>query len=63
MGFLAGKIVKQFKKRQPELNINDNEVLCVQIAAFCYNLGHGPFSYVFKDYLRELETSERSEKV
>ncbi|XP_019855145.1 PREDICTED: uncharacterized protein LOC109584024 [Amphimedon queenslandica] len=62
MGFIAGKIVKQFKKRQPELNISDNEVLCVQIAAFCFNLGHGPFSYVFKDYLREVETSERSGK-
>ncbi|XP_039502783.1 uncharacterized protein LOC120458974 [Pimephales promelas] len=34
--------------------ILDNDILCVQIAALCYNLGHGPFSYVFKRSMNKI---------
>lgn len=47
MCYLAGKFVKQLKKRQPELGITDYDVLCVRVAALCYNMGHGPFSDTF----------------
>lgn len=47
--YLATKIVKQFKKRQPMLCITDSDVLCVQIAALCLNLGYGPFSHIFNE--------------
>ncbi|XP_026137198.1 uncharacterized protein LOC113114400 isoform X2 [Carassius auratus] len=54
--YLAGRLaevlnekhLKEFKNEQSQL-IEEKEILCVQIAALCYNLGHGPFSYVFKD--------------
>ncbi|XP_011407286.2 PREDICTED: uncharacterized protein LOC105314677 [Amphimedon queenslandica] len=55
MYYFAGKFVKTLKKRQPELNITDSDVLCVQIAALCYNLGHGPFSHIFEDFLKDSE--------
>ena len=42
-------IVKQFKERQPTLHITDCDVLCVQIAALCLNLGYGPFSHIFNE--------------
>ncbi|XP_059407401.1 deoxynucleoside triphosphate triphosphohydrolase SAMHD1-like [Carassius carassius] len=45
---LKEKQLKEFKNDQSQL-IEEKEILCVQIAALCYNLGHGPFSYVFKD--------------
>lgn len=58
MYYLAGKFVKQLRIRDPKLGITDSDVLCVQIAALCYNLGYGPFSYTFENFLEELFSSD-----
>ena len=64
MCFLAGKFVKKLMKRQPDLGITESDVLCVQIAALSYNLGFGPFSYVFNDwFLNEVTLSKTHWKV
>ncbi|XP_019862173.1 PREDICTED: deoxynucleoside triphosphate triphosphohydrolase SAMHD1-like [Amphimedon queenslandica] len=54
MYYLAGKYVKQLQRKQPDQDITESDVLCVQIAALCYNLGHGPFSHIFGLFLKEV---------
>lgn len=44
---LAGKLVEAIRRRQADLGITPKDVLCVQIAGLCHDIGHGPFSHVF----------------
>ncbi|CAF1026877.1 unnamed protein product [Brachionus calyciflorus] len=49
---LAKKLLDYLSKSQHDLNITRKESLCVQIAALCHDIGHGPFSHLFEELIK-----------
>ncbi|XP_051516372.1 deoxynucleoside triphosphate triphosphohydrolase SAMHD1 isoform X1 [Myxocyprinus asiaticus] len=60
VGYLAGCLVQALNERQPELLISKQDILCVQIAGLCHDLGHGPFSHMFDGmFIPKVRPSEK----
>ncbi|CAM4454471.1 unnamed protein product [Leuciscus chuanchicus] len=53
MAYLAGRMINVLKEKRDDLGIDEKDILCVQIAALCYNLGHGPFSHLYEQFYHE----------
>lgn len=53
VGALARYTAKHLQECHPEHKITDEHVRIVELAGLCHDLGHGPFSHVFDQYLEE----------
>ncbi|CAO2578003.1 Deoxynucleoside triphosphate triphosphohydrolase SAMHD1 [Lemmus lemmus] len=62
VGYLAGYVVRALAEKQPELQISERDILCVQIAGLCHDLGHGPFSHMFDGRFMPLAHPNRNWK-
>ena len=58
---LAGKLLRSLLERQPVLRnrVSKIDILCVQVAALCHDIGHGPFSHVFDVYFLDRIIAKR----
>lgn len=61
--YLAGQLTSALRVRQPCLKISENDILCVQIAGLCHDLGHGPFSRMFENKFLPRVRREKDEKI
>ncbi|XP_035381839.1 deoxynucleoside triphosphate triphosphohydrolase SAMHD1-like [Electrophorus electricus] len=63
---LAGKLVKCLHGSQKIKKTNEEkkekEELCVQIAGLCHDLGHGPFSHLFEEFMKKKDPNWKHEE-
>lgn len=59
VSYLAGKMLRCIKNKQPELEITEDDILKVEIAGLCHDLGHGPYSHTFDKFLSTLNCSPK----
>ena len=50
VAWLASEWGTHLQTVQPELGITPAQVLCLQLAGLCHDLGHGPFSHMFDEH-------------
>lgn len=49
---LAGLLGRKLRAQRPDL-LRERDVLCLQVAGLLHDLGHGPFSHLFEEHVRE----------
>lgn len=66
---ITGVFLNYLKQRNPHISsiLTDKKCLCIEIAALCHDLGHGPFSRVYQDQflyrLKEVDWSHNENAV
>lgn len=50
---IAGQFASMLGEKQPMLGIDDKDILCVQVAGLCHDLGHGPFSHTWDRFINK----------
>ena len=55
--------MESLQKNQPSLNITERQIQLVEIAALIHDLGHGPFSHLWDNYVIYKNEEEHEEEV
>ena len=62
VSYLAGAMGRHLHRQRPDL-VDDVDVLCLELAGLVHDLGHGPFSHVFEEYMRRTDPAWSHETV
>uniref|UniRef100_A0AAQ6IRM4 HD domain-containing protein n=1 Tax=Anabas testudineus TaxID=64144 RepID=A0AAQ6IRM4_ANATE len=63
VGYLAGELAQALKTKHDKEGqnlIDEKDILCVQIAGLCHDLGHGPLSHMFESVFGVLQHEQIS---
>lgn len=60
VAYLARFTALHLQKQHP--SITDREVLCVELAGLCHDLGHGAYSHTFDHMLHDLKINHKTSK-
>ena len=55
---LAGKLMETLQKNQPRLKITPREIEVTRIAGLIHDIGHGPFSHLYDEHIRNASDDE-----
>ena len=55
---LAGKLMETLQKNQPRLQISPREIEITRIAGLIHDIGHGPFSHLYDEHIRNASEDE-----
>lgn len=50
---LAFKMLDRLRIVQPELEITQREIDLISLGGLCHDLGHGPFSHAFEEWVHK----------
>lgn len=51
---LAERLSRRIMTRQPNLRTTQKDVLCVKLAGLLHDIGHGPFSHTYEDFVHKV---------
>jgi len=55
---LAGNLMETLQKNQPRLKITQREIEVTRIAGLIHDIGHGPFSHLYDEHIRNVSEDE-----
>jgi HD superfamily phosphohydrolase len=49
---LADRLARKIAEGQPQLGCTEMDILCVKLAGLLHDIGHGPFSHTYEDFVK-----------